>query len=378
MSFDFTLPKCQITEEFLKLTSETKIKILELGLCLFNKGVNTLQAMNNVDWQNKLTELEIKQQEEVENLLKQINREKFLKQQLENEHRVQLNEISQQIRNMCAIAHKNEIEIIKNENSELRHELKLSRNEINTIRTTVVENIERKYEEKMEKMEEKMEKQREKYEEKYEEKLEKEREHITEIKKRKNNSTLKGQDGEIETEKSLNLLFPKAEIINQSKEGGRGDFTLLENDINMMIEVKNYDKNVNKTEINKFHRDMKNNEEYTCGVLLSLKSGICNKKDFSFEFINERPVIYLHRFNDDKKKIQYAFNLFKIILSIENLDVRNQEIIETILSTEGEIIKGYNVMKTSINKFQKDFLEIMNSQEEKIKKIFYLINKKNT
>ena len=65
-------------------------------------------------------------------------------------------------------------------------------------------------------------------------------------------------------------------------------------------------------------------------------------------------------------------------LSIENLDVRNQEIIETILSTEGEIIKGYNVMRTSINKFQKDFLEIMNNQEEKIKKIFYLINKKNT
>jgi hypothetical protein len=153
---------------------------------------------------------------------------------------------------------------------------------------------------------------------------------------------------------------------------------LLENDINMMIEVKNYDKNVNKTEINKFHRDMKNNEEYTCGVLLSLKSGICNKKDFSFEFINERPVIYLHRFNDDKKKIQYAFNLFKIILSIENLDVRNQEIIETILSTEGEIIKGYSVMRTSINKFQKEFLETMNTQEEKIKKIFFLINKKNT
>ncbi len=69
---------------------------------------------------------------------------------------------------------------------------------------------------------------------------------------------------------------------------------------------------------------------------------------------------------------------FKIILSIENLDVRNQEIIETIISTEGEIIKGYNVMRTSINKFQKDFLEIMNNQEEKIKKIFYLINKKNT
>tara|TARA_Y100000389_G_scaffold204809_1_gene259818 strand:- start:1610 stop:2734 length:1125 start_codon:yes stop_codon:yes gene_type:complete len=374
MSFDFTLPKSHITEEFLKLSTENKIKTIELGLCLFNKGINMMQTMNNVEWQNIQSELEIRHGEETSNLLKQISREKTLKQQLDADYKVQLNQVSDQIRNVCAVAHKTEIELIKKENTELRQELRQSRNEITTIRTSAIEDVEKKYEQKLEKMEEKMEKQQEKYEQK----LEKEREHITEIKKRKNNSTLKGQDGEIETEKSLNLLFPKAEIINQSKEAGRGDFTLLENDINMMIEVKNYDKNVNKTEINKFHRDMKNNEEYTCGVLLSLKSGICNKKDFSFEFINERPVIYLHRFNDDKKKIQYAFNLFKIILSIENLDMRNQEIIETILSTEGEIIKGYSVMRTSINKFQKEFLETMNTQEEKIKKIFFLINKKNT
>jgi hypothetical protein len=374
MSFDFTLPKSHITEEFLKLSTENKIKTIELGLCLFNKGINMMQTMNNVEWQNIQSELETRHGEETSNLLKQISREKTLKQQLDTDYKVQLNQVSDQIRNVCAVAHKTEIELIKKENTELRQELRKYRNEITTIRTSVIEDVEKKYEQKLEKMEEKMEKQQEKYEQK----LEKEREHITEIKKRKNNSTLKGQDGEIETEKSLNLLFPKAEIINQSKEAGRGDFTLLENDINMMIEVKNYDKNVNKTEINKFHRDMKNNEEYTCGVLLSLKSGICNKKDFSFEFINERPVIYLHRFNDDKKKIQYAFNLFKIILSIENLDVRNQEIIETILSTEGEIIKGYSVMRTSINKFQKEFLETMNTQEEKIKKIFFLINKKNT
>ena len=45
---------------------------------------------------------------------------------------------------------------------------------------------------------------------------------------------------------------------------------------------------MNKAEIDKFYRDVENeiNNDIQCAVLISLKSGICNKRDFDFEVRN--------------------------------------------------------------------------------------------
>ena len=108
-----------------------------------------------------------------------------------------------------------------------------------------------------------------------------------------------------------------------------------------------------------------------------IKSGISKKDDFSLEFSNGRPVIYLHQIEKEPEKLKYAVSLFKMLLSVENLDINNQEILEIILQRQGNITKAYSNMKMMINKFKEDFLKTMETQEKEILDIFYLINKKN-
>ena len=77
------------------------------------------------------------------------------------------------------------------------------------------------------------------------------------------------------------------------------------------------------------------------------------------------------------EKLKYAVSLFKMLLSVENLDINNQEILEIILQRQGNITKAYSNMRIMINKFRDDFLTIMENQQKEMMDIFNLINKKN-
>jgi len=374
MSYDLTLQQNNITQKFILLPNEEKIKCIELGLCLLENGNDKMYSMNNEEWQEKL------------NIMKEeINNQKEKCSKLIGIHKRELEELSQQIRNSCQVSFENEINLLKSKNDSLCEQLHETSEKIYNIQQTTRTELETKYEIKLEKEQKQLQEQREKYETKlenlrnqYEEKLEKEREKTEIQKQRKTNSTLKGQDGETSMEHLLNRMFPKAEIISYtSKEGRRGDFSILEGDMNIMVEHKNYTKNVPKVEITKFHRDMKENQEYTCGIFCSQKSGISKKDDFSLEFSNGRPVVYLHQVEKEPEKLKYAVSLFKMLLSVENLDINNQEILEVILQRQGNITKAYSNMKIMINKFKEDFLKTMEVQEKEILDIFDLINKKN-
>ena len=96
------------------------------------------------------------------------------------------------------------------------------------------------------------------------------------------NSTLKGQVGEECMLQELNQRFPRADIEDTHKSTGRGDFILKEGAFGMLIEIKNYTKNVPKHEIDKFYKDMNTNHDIQCGVLLSLQSGRLRQSRFPF------------------------------------------------------------------------------------------------
>ena len=68
---------------------------------------------------------------------------------------------------------------------------------------------------------------------------------------RSQNSTFKGQDGEDFVHGKLNMLFPKAEIEDTHNIPHRGDFIMREInkllEIIMMVEIKNYKNNVQKS-----------------------------------------------------------------------------------------------------------------------------------
>jgi hypothetical protein len=143
-------------------------------------------------------------------------------------------------------------------------------------------------------------------------------------------STSRGADGEALACDLLHQLFPAAEIEDCRNVTAAGDFVVLEDDLNMMVEVKNYTRNVARSEIDKFKRDMLANPTYTCGVLASIKSGICGKTDFQVEVIGDRPVVYIHNLEQDGSRIRQAANVFRMLHSIENADLRRQGALDAI------------------------------------------------
>jgi hypothetical protein len=64
--------------------------------------------------------------------------------------------------------------------------------------------------------------------------------------------------------------------------------------IKMLIDSKKYKRAVNSEEINKLYLDMDADEECQCGILISIDSGICTKRQFCFSrTLKQKPVLFL-------------------------------------------------------------------------------------
>ena len=156
------------------------------------------------------------------------------------------------------------------------------------------------------------------------------REALTSLVVRKSKSTTKGADGETTVIGLLNQLFPTADIEDCSGKPGMGDFTVILGDACMMVEVKNYKRNVAKAEVDKFLRDMQNNPGYTCGILASIDSGVSGWKDFGLASASGRPVVFLHNIGATPEKLLQAYSVFEMVHSVENLDLNKQSVLEAV------------------------------------------------
>ena len=186
------------------------------------------------------------------------------------------------------------------------------------------------------------------------------------------NSTILGQDGETFTLQKLNILFPSSEIEDCHKETGRGDFILHHENIHMMIETKNYSKNVIKNEITKFYRDVDNNEDIQCAILVSLKSGICGKKDFHFEVRKKKPILFLHNISESITNLQLAVKFFKLLLDTK-INLNQKEIIEKINNIIPILKRTFRKQKKQLLTFKKNMDVSINTLEQTIIELFQLI-----
>ena len=188
------------------------------------------------------------------------------------------------------------------------------------------------------------------------------------------NSTILGQDGENYTFCELNKTFPSAEIEDCRKQSGRGDFILTEGDFVMMIECKNYKKNVLKPEVQKFYRDVDNNNDIKCAVLVSLKSGICAKSDFQFEVRDGKPILFLHNVSENIDNLHLAVRFFKLIISNEGIDLQNKEMLAKIKNIVPTIKRYFRSQKKMLNKFNKDMAKGISNMETQIIDLLSLIS----
>jgi hypothetical protein len=186
-------------------------------------------------------------------------------------------------------------------------------------------------------------------------------------------STIKGEEGEQQVEEILLRMFPTAEISDERKTRGRGDFVVTLGAVHMMLEVKNYTKNVTKSEISKFERDMTRNPEYTCGVLASLNSGVCSKEDFSLEILNDRPVLYIHRLTEDPNRLRCAMRLFELMHSLENVDLSKTGVIDQVQRELQARRHRVAALQGLVDRHCKELKELIAKEDEETTKTLELV-----
>ena len=206
----------------------------------------------------------------------------------------------------------------------------------------------------------------------YEDKLQQERDKVLKYMTVSENSSVKGQIGEEYTYHQLNLLFPKLQVEDTHLTDARGDFILHNEECMMMVEAKQYQKNVPLVEIEKFHRDMQleTNKDVQCGVMISLDSGICGKEDFHMEFVGGKPVVYLHHTRNQMHHIKLAFKLFHIVLRQETLDTKLETAVTMFKALGKKLKRNYNKQKNIIDKHRAEQLKQVHEQQSYIVELY--------
>ena len=350
------LPDNDIISEFNSKKNSEKLKIIELGLSLFNKGSEVIQYWNNNDWENKISLLE----------------DKLLKEKHQN--RDEKNELITSIKKQEEEKYTAKISNLNKYISELEERNKTTMAEMQTIYTSLDDKFQ-------DRIANRVKEEHAKSETRIfdlQKKLDQSREQYEALLGRTNNSTFKGQDGETQLENQLTLMFPKAEIQDTSQTPGRGDFIMKEGDFVVMFENKNYSKNVQKSEIDKFYRDLEreSNNDIQCAVFVSMNTGICNREDFCFEVINKKPIIFIHKLKDNMASLKMAVNFFKNILSLKDLDLSDKNIICSFKNVSTNLKRTFTKQKTRLDKYHSEQLELITQQENQVSDLFNIVGLK--
>ena len=183
---------------------------------------------------------------------------------------------------------------------------------------------------------------------------------------RQKNSTNKGADSEDKVLNGLYSTFPECQITKTTGIAKAGDFLIeRSNNTPIMIENKDYSRNVPKDEIEKFLRDI---DHQGCnGILISQTTGISRKKNYQIDIHNGHILVFIHCLNYDFDKIRlaietidhlsqalinYSNNKNELKLSSETLKQINKEYLTFITQKNG--------LSDSLKKYNRDMTKLIN------------------
>jgi hypothetical protein len=182
--------------------------------------------------------------------------------------------------------------------------------------------------------------------------------------KYKASSQFKGQYSEHMLETILTDMYPTAHIENTTAMTACGDFMIhREGFPDVMIENKNYERNVDLDEIKKFVRDVSNKE--CSGIMMSQLSGIVSKPNFFIEVHNGKVLVYLHRVYFSKDQIKMAMDvidhlssrLIAIVSEEEEHGINlRKEIMDKINSEVQQFIKQKELLTATVKEYSKKML----------------------
>ena len=360
------------TLDFIKLNKEDREKVIQLGLKFLNVGNLHMQLLNNKEWVQKIERLDREKKNEIEKVQQQLVNEKQKSRILMESHKNETQSLISQTKNQVEQRFQSDISHLENTIIKNNKDIADKTAKLNSI----YQNLYQEFENKISIKEKHWEERLDKVKANYEIKLQKEKAIQENIIIKTQNSSFKGQEGENFTFRELNKMFPKADVEDTRKQPGRGDFIFKENSFCMLIETKNYKKNVTKPEMDKFYRDIDTNQDIQCGIFMSLSSGICAREDFHLEIRDTKPIIFLHNAADNMRHVELAIQLFKLILKTDGIDLSNKEILDKLKNDIPIIKRNWNKMRNKIQKFEREMMESVISQESIFKNMLSLLNVK--
>ena len=183
------------------------------------------------------------------------------------------------------------------------------------------------------------------------------------------NSSSKGKLSENILFHILQSLYPSASIdcVGTQKETGDVMFSRRDKPT-IMIENKNWDKNVPQAEVQKFIRDC---ETQQCsGLFLSQNYGICNKDNFEINIHDGNVLLYIHNVNYDKEIIKVCIDIidhFKVNLDKINDKVDVNTIKKEVLDSIHKEYNHYRIQKEMLQKMIKDTQSKLLKQVDELK-----------
>jgi hypothetical protein len=200
--------------------------------------------------------------------------------------------------------------------------------------------------------------------------------------KYKASSQFKGQYSEHMLETILTEMYPTAQIENTTAHTACGDFMIHREGMpDVMIENKNYERNVDLDEIKKFVRDVSNKE--CSGIMMSQLSGIVSKPNFFIEVHNGKVLVYLHRVFFSKEQIKMAMDvidhlssrLVAIVSKEEEHGINlRKEIMDKINAEVQQFIKQKEMLTATVKEYSKKMLTQL--EELQLPELIRLINDK--
>ena len=184
-----------------------------------------------------------------------------------------------------------------------------------------------------------------------------------------NDSSEKGKISENILVNILQPLYPCSQIDHVGHQKETGDAILIrKNKPKILIENKNWNRNVTQEEVKKFIHDSEC--QNCCGLFLSQNCGIANKDNFEINVHDGNVLLYVHNVNNDPEKIKIAIDIidyFKAQLD----DLENTSETDSIPKEKLEAINGefqaFVQSKLSLIKLAKDFHQKFTKQIDELK-----------
>ena len=355
------------TKSFCLLNSDERMQVIELGLIVREVGISQVKSLlqgKNKTEQNVLKKIHNKQVDEL--------REKIKTE--EKKYRLLQSSFTEEIQTTKLAVKEQQREIYMDRIKVFEEETERLKQRIEQVINQRLE-FQNQHHEKLQAVAEKKEKEKQELRREYETKLDEYRSKVEIVNQINNNSAKKGQQGEDWIFNQLIRSFPSAEIEDHHTKGHTGDFSIKEEGRIGMLESKNYARNVNKKEVQKFYKDIQTNDQINYAIMASLKSGVVNREDFSLEFASGKPVIFLHNVKDYPENIKTAYKICQLILkNMDCFDIEkeeNQHKLKTIVKT----MKTNNKkLHTIVNNFQTNITSQLNDQWSQFESMIELLN----